>query len=221
MSFECPLRLWPGRPGRSGRAGPGGPAAGDLSLELGLSVWMHRSGTSLEDARSTLLALRAHVIEACGLDPATEPVPFVGRAPRFDVMTLIEYLGRFCAVARTPPASAPGAWPSGSWLSSRCPRQRPSAPEGRTRVRRPWRYSSQGEWIVVRCDDHLPRGCIGWAGRAPDRRRRRTHRDADPACVGRHDTYSRPAVMPNTARVSRGPSHVQPRSDETGRRCRR
>jgi hypothetical protein len=70
------------------------PTSGDLSLELGLSVWMRRSGVSLEEARRALLALRMHVIEACGLDPATEPVPFVGRAPRLDVVTLISYLGQ-------------------------------------------------------------------------------------------------------------------------------
>ena len=58
--------------------GPVDPTSGDLSLELGLSVWMRRSGISLEEARRALLALREHVIEACGLDPATEPVPFVG-----------------------------------------------------------------------------------------------------------------------------------------------
>jgi hypothetical protein len=73
--------------------GPVDPTSGDLSLELGLSVWMRRSGLSLEEARRGLLGLREVMIEACGLDPATEPVPFVGRAPRLDVMNLIAYLG--------------------------------------------------------------------------------------------------------------------------------
>jgi hypothetical protein len=73
--------------------GPVDAAAGDLSLELGLSVWMHRSGTSLEDARSALLALRLRIIEACELDESTEPVPFVGRSARHDVVSLIDYLG--------------------------------------------------------------------------------------------------------------------------------
>jgi hypothetical protein len=74
--------------------GPVDPASGDLSLELGLSVWMRRNGISLEEARRALLALREHVIEACELDLATEPVPFVGRSPRLDVVTLIAYLGQ-------------------------------------------------------------------------------------------------------------------------------
>jgi hypothetical protein len=74
--------------------GPVDPTSGDLSLELGLSVWMRRSGISLEEARRALLALREHVIEACGLDPRTEPVPFVGRSARLDVVTLISYLGQ-------------------------------------------------------------------------------------------------------------------------------
>lgn len=73
--------------------GPVDPTSGDLSLELGLSVWMRRSGLSLDEARRALLALREHMIEVCGLDPVTEPVPFVGRAPRLDVMNLISYLG--------------------------------------------------------------------------------------------------------------------------------
>ena len=74
--------------------GPVEPHSGDLSLELGLSVWMRRSGISLEEARRALLALREDVIEACGLDAATEPVPFVGRSVRLDVVTLISYLGQ-------------------------------------------------------------------------------------------------------------------------------
>jgi hypothetical protein len=74
--------------------GPVDPTSGDLSLELGLSVWMRRNSITLDEARRALLALREHVIVACGLDPVTEPVPFVGRSPRLDVVTLISYLGQ-------------------------------------------------------------------------------------------------------------------------------
>ena len=65
--------------------GPVDPFSGDLSLELGISVWLRRSGTSLVEARGTLLEIRQVILEVCGLDPATEPVPLVGRSPRADV----------------------------------------------------------------------------------------------------------------------------------------
>ncbi len=68
------------------------PFSGDLTLELGLSVWLRRSGTSVLDARTDLVALRRVVLEACGVDPAYEPVPLVGRSPRSDVLTLATYL---------------------------------------------------------------------------------------------------------------------------------
>jgi hypothetical protein len=73
--------------------GPVDPFSGDLSLELGVSLWLRTSGTPLLEARSRLLHLRELIIEVCGLDPATEPVPFVGRSPRNDVLNLVGYLG--------------------------------------------------------------------------------------------------------------------------------
>jgi hypothetical protein len=73
--------------------GPVDPFSGDLSLELGVSVWLRTSGTPLLEARARLLHLRGLVIEACGLDPATEPVPLVGRSPRSDVLHLVAYVG--------------------------------------------------------------------------------------------------------------------------------
>ena len=73
--------------------GPVDPFSGDLSLELGVSVWLRTSGTPLLEARGRLLQIRELIIEVCGLDPATEPVPLVGRAPRNDVLNLVGYLG--------------------------------------------------------------------------------------------------------------------------------
>jgi hypothetical protein len=73
--------------------GPVDPFSGDLSLELGVSLWLRTSGTPLLEARSRLLHLRELIIEVCGLDPATEPVPFVGRSHRNDVLNLVGYLG--------------------------------------------------------------------------------------------------------------------------------
>jgi hypothetical protein len=69
------------------------PFSGDLSLELGISLWLRTSGTPLLEARGRLLHIRELIIEVCGLDPATEPVPFVGRSPRSDVLNLVGYLG--------------------------------------------------------------------------------------------------------------------------------
>jgi hypothetical protein len=73
--------------------GPVDPFSGDLSLELGISVWLRTSGTSLLEARGRLLHIRELVIEVCDLDPATEPVPLVGRSPRSDVLNLVGYVG--------------------------------------------------------------------------------------------------------------------------------
>lgn len=72
--------------------GPVEPFSGDLSLELGISVWLRTSGTSLLQARSHLLEIRRVILQVCALDPATEPVPLVGRSPRSDVVNLVGYL---------------------------------------------------------------------------------------------------------------------------------
>jgi hypothetical protein len=71
--------------------GPVEPFSGDLSLELGISVWLRTSGTSLLQARSALLEIRQVIMEVCSLDPATEPIPLVGRSPRSDVISLVAY----------------------------------------------------------------------------------------------------------------------------------
>ncbi len=73
--------------------GPVEPFSGDLSLELGISLWLRRSGTSLMEARGTLLEIRRVILGVCGLDPSTEPVPLVGRSPRVDVVNLVGYVG--------------------------------------------------------------------------------------------------------------------------------
>ncbi len=69
------------------------PFSGDLSLELGISVWLRTSGTSLLEARGMLLEIRRLVLEVCRLDRASEPVPLVGRSPRLDVINLVAYVG--------------------------------------------------------------------------------------------------------------------------------
>jgi hypothetical protein len=72
--------------------GPVEPFSGDLSLELGISLWLRASGTSLLEARSSLLEIRRVILTVCDLDPATEPFPLVGRSPRSDVLTLVGYV---------------------------------------------------------------------------------------------------------------------------------
>jgi hypothetical protein len=72
--------------------GPVEPFSGDLSLELGISLWLRMSGTSLIEARSSLLEIRHVILEVCGLDPSTEPFPMVGRSPRSDVVNLVGYI---------------------------------------------------------------------------------------------------------------------------------
>ena len=73
--------------------GPVDLASGDLTLELGISVWLRRNETSLEDARHLLLDIRRRVLEASGLDVATEPLPFIGRSLKLDVVNLVAYVG--------------------------------------------------------------------------------------------------------------------------------
>jgi hypothetical protein len=73
--------------------GPIDPFSGDLSLELGLSLWLRRSETSLSEARERLFDVRRAIVEVAGLNPSTEPVPLMGRSPRADVITLAAYLG--------------------------------------------------------------------------------------------------------------------------------
>jgi hypothetical protein len=73
--------------------GPVDPFSGDLSLELGVSVWLRTSGTPLLEARTRLLHIRELILEVGGLDPSTEPVPLVGRSPRSDVLNLVGYVG--------------------------------------------------------------------------------------------------------------------------------
>jgi hypothetical protein len=55
--------------------GPEDHAAGNLSLPLGLSLWMRRGGLDVHGARHALLGLRAALLDAAGLDARTEPIP--------------------------------------------------------------------------------------------------------------------------------------------------
>ena len=89
---DAPAGFGPALLGGLAEFGPVEPFSGDLSLELGISVWLRTSGTSLIAARSALLGIRRVILEVCDLDPATEPVPLVGRSPRSDVVNLVGYI---------------------------------------------------------------------------------------------------------------------------------
>jgi hypothetical protein len=92
MVKDVPTGFGPALLGGLSELGPVAPFSGDLSLELGISVWLRTSGTSLMAARSSLLEIRQVILEVCELDPATEPVPLVGRSPRSDVINLVGYI---------------------------------------------------------------------------------------------------------------------------------
>ncbi len=93
MVTSAPVGFGPTLLGGLAELGPLHALTGDLTLELGISVWLRRSGTSLAEARERLFEMRRAILETCGLDPETEPVPLVGRSPRSDVLTLVDYLG--------------------------------------------------------------------------------------------------------------------------------
>ena len=92
MAKDIPIGFGPALLKGLVEVGPLDPFSGDLSLELGISLWLRTSGTSLLEARSSLLYIRRLILEVCGLDPSTEPFPMVGRSPRSDVVNLVGYI---------------------------------------------------------------------------------------------------------------------------------
>ena len=92
MVKEAPTGFGPALLSGLAELGPVEPFSGDLSLELGISLWLRTSRTSLIEACSALLEIRGVILEVCGLDPSTEPFPMVGRSPRSDVVNLVGYI---------------------------------------------------------------------------------------------------------------------------------
>jgi hypothetical protein len=78
---------------------PSGQTEPDLACELGLTAWMRLTGTDAEDAARHLRAVRHAILEAGGLDVATEPVPMGGRSSRLALLNQIVYLGDLLARA--------------------------------------------------------------------------------------------------------------------------
>jgi hypothetical protein len=65
---------------------------GNLTLELGLSLWMHRTGTDLAEVTSALLTVRDSLLEASELDRTSEPVPLLAGDAKTAALALAIYL---------------------------------------------------------------------------------------------------------------------------------
>lgn len=67
-------------------------AEGNLTLELGLSLWLRRSGASLGEAVDAMLAVRQALVRAGDLDAGTEPVPLLAGDTRRSALGLAVYI---------------------------------------------------------------------------------------------------------------------------------
>ena len=65
---------------------------GNLTVPLGLSLWMRRGRIRVETARDAMLQLRAALLEVSGLDERTEPVPLLVADPVAAVISLATYM---------------------------------------------------------------------------------------------------------------------------------
>jgi len=78
---------------------------GNLSVPLGLSLWMRRGRIRVETARDAMLELRAALLRVSGLDERTEPVPLLVADPAAATISLAVYmdglLQRAARMART------------------------------------------------------------------------------------------------------------------------
>jgi hypothetical protein len=65
---------------------------GNLTLELGLSLWMRRTDSSLKDMKAALLRMRSALLEAAVMDREHEPIPLLAGDDRTAVLGLAVYL---------------------------------------------------------------------------------------------------------------------------------
>jgi len=72
--------------------GPEDLAPGNLSVPLGLSLWMRRGRIRVETARDAMLELRSALLRASGLDERTEPVPLLVADPVAATISLAHYM---------------------------------------------------------------------------------------------------------------------------------
>ena len=72
--------------------GPEDRTPGNLSLPLGLSLWIQRGGVGVNTACDVLLDLRTVLLSAAGLDARTEPVPLQLADPRAAAISIAVYV---------------------------------------------------------------------------------------------------------------------------------
>jgi hypothetical protein len=72
--------------------GRAGSSRADMTLELGLSIWMRQCGVDIDEASDELWNVRGILLEVASFDPRSEPVPFSGRSPELDLVNLAAYL---------------------------------------------------------------------------------------------------------------------------------
>ena len=65
---------------------------GNLTVPLGLSLWMRRGRIRVETARDAMLKLRTALLRASGLDEKTEPVPLLVADPVAATISLALYM---------------------------------------------------------------------------------------------------------------------------------
>lgn len=67
-------------------------APGNMTLELGLTLWMSRTRTDLPTARRALWGLRRALLAVSNLDQDSEPVPLMAGDQRAALLALAIYL---------------------------------------------------------------------------------------------------------------------------------
>jgi hypothetical protein len=67
-------------------------AVGNLTVPLGLSLWIRRGRIRVETARDAMLLLRTALLRASGLDERTEPVPLLVADPVAATISLAVYV---------------------------------------------------------------------------------------------------------------------------------
>jgi hypothetical protein len=105
MELGPPVRFAPLVLAGLAELGSSNPFGEDLSLELGLSLWLRRSGLSVHEAVVELRTARRAILAVTGFDEAKEPVPLVGRSPRVDLLVLASYLSHLLRRAFAVPGS--------------------------------------------------------------------------------------------------------------------